>query len=111
MEIESFESAWRTACECNVLLGPNEGKALYDRVMQAPDHVVEVGSYFGGSAVILARAGAEANADRSLPAARAALVARTHGASSRCQAAVVCRRATLASLELAHLVPVPRPRA
>jgi predicted O-methyltransferase YrrM len=58
METESFESAWRTACECNVLLGPDEGKALYDRVVRAPENVVEVGSYFGGSAVILARAGA-----------------------------------------------------
>ena len=34
METESFESAWRTACECNVLLSPAEGKALYDRVIR-----------------------------------------------------------------------------
>jgi predicted O-methyltransferase YrrM len=58
MEIESFESAWRTACECSVLLSPNEGRALYDRVIKAPENVVEVGSYFGGSAVIMAKAGA-----------------------------------------------------
>jgi predicted O-methyltransferase YrrM len=58
METESFESAWRTACECNVLLSPAEGKALFDRVTRAPEHVVEVGSYYGGSAVILAKAGA-----------------------------------------------------
>jgi predicted O-methyltransferase YrrM len=58
MDVESFESAWRTACECNVLLAPAEGKALYDRVIRAPENVVEVGSFYGGSAVILARAGA-----------------------------------------------------
>jgi predicted O-methyltransferase YrrM len=58
METESFESAWRTACECNVLLSPAEGKALYERVTRAPENVVEVGSYYGGSAVILAKAGA-----------------------------------------------------
>jgi hypothetical protein len=65
METESFESAWRTACECNVLLSPAEGKALYDRVVRAPENVVEVGSYFGGSAVILAKAGAPAFFTRS----------------------------------------------
>ena len=58
MDVESFESTWRTACECNVLLSPAEGRALYDQGARAPDNVVEVGSYYGGSAVILARAGA-----------------------------------------------------
>jgi len=58
MKTESFESAWQTACQCNVLLAPAEGKALYERVARAPENVVEVGSYYGGSAVILAKAGA-----------------------------------------------------
>ena len=58
MDTQTFESAWRAACECNVLLSPAEGKALHDRVIRAPENVVEVGSYFGGSAVILAKAGA-----------------------------------------------------
>lgn len=58
MQTESFNSAWRTACECNVLLSPAEGRALYDRAAQAPANIVEVGSFCGGSAVILARAGA-----------------------------------------------------
>src|SRR5262249_18537141 len=58
MDVESFESAWRTACECNVFLSPSEARALSERVARAPEHVVEVGSFHGGSAVILARAGA-----------------------------------------------------
>lgn len=59
METQSFEVAWRAACESHVLLSPAEGKALYERVRDAPANVVEVGSYFGGSAVILAAAGAK----------------------------------------------------
>jgi predicted O-methyltransferase YrrM len=59
VETRSFEKAWRAACECQVLLSPAEGQALYDRVQAAPENVLEVGSFFGGSAVILASAGAK----------------------------------------------------
>jgi len=86
MKPESFESAWRTACQCNVLLAPAEGKALYDRVARAPENVVEVGSYHGGSAVILARAGARrltlidpaARPELLLSLARTGLLHRVH---------------------------------
>jgi len=54
----SFEQAWRNACECDVLLSENEGRLLYRLVREAPENVLEVGSRHGGSAVLMALAGA-----------------------------------------------------
>src|SRR5437870_1378441 len=58
MKALHFDQAWPLACESDVLLSRNEGRLLYDLVRQAPENVVEIGSMHGGSAVILAAAGA-----------------------------------------------------
>lgn len=58
MEPVAFEEAWQLACESDVLLSPAEGRALFEHARRAPDHVVEVGSFHGGSAVLMGLAGA-----------------------------------------------------
>jgi predicted O-methyltransferase YrrM len=57
MKAVPFEEAWRCACDCNVMIGPNEGRRLYELARQAPENVVEIGSLHGGSAILLALAG------------------------------------------------------
>jgi predicted O-methyltransferase YrrM len=58
MDVDDFEQAWQAACECNILLSRAEGRALYDQARQAPENILEIGSYFGGSAVLMGLAGA-----------------------------------------------------
>jgi predicted O-methyltransferase YrrM len=58
IEPVAFDDAWLAACECNVLLSRAEGRALFDQVQRAPDEVLEIGSFCGGSAILMALAGA-----------------------------------------------------
>lgn len=54
-----FPAVWRMACECDAKLSEGEGRRLFELAQAAPEHVLEVGSLHGGSAVLLARAGAK----------------------------------------------------
>jgi cephalosporin hydroxylase len=59
MQKVGFDEAWRVACECSIHVNKREAQRLYDLARQAPQNVVEVGSLYGGSAVLMALAGAE----------------------------------------------------
>jgi predicted O-methyltransferase YrrM len=58
MKCVEFEEAWPLACECDIQVNKHEGRLLYDLARQAPENVLEVGSLHGGSAVLMALAGA-----------------------------------------------------
>jgi predicted O-methyltransferase YrrM len=59
LNVAPFEDAWRSACECNILVSQIEGRRLYALAQQAPENVLEVGSFHGGSAVLMAHAGVQ----------------------------------------------------
>jgi predicted O-methyltransferase YrrM len=58
MKCVGFEDAWRFSCECDIQVNKNEGRMLHALARQAPENVLEVGSLHGGSAVLMALAGA-----------------------------------------------------
>lgn len=51
-----FDEAWERARRCSARLTEPQARRLYDLAASAPRLVVEVGSYTGGSAVVLAAA-------------------------------------------------------
>jgi predicted O-methyltransferase YrrM len=52
--MNEFEECWRYALEAGVLLARPEAERLFQYVQRFPTNVVEVGSFTGGSACILA---------------------------------------------------------